>query len=375
VQGPNYDGRATFIGNLAHDGVHLGHHGRGRAESKSDEFDARVRLPFLTSLVDRLKNQFPTIDIFNSFACVFSPSRYPLDQASLENYGRRELGVLLDHFGEEHSVAETGVDHPAMIKRAPVLQQFGSFKQWMFTERARFVSSSTAPTQPNSAALDSTDVRGVPTKQLAAERFPAAAFETLITAKGERQKTDAAVATSQSAASLAASLVATQIERHIDEASRADALANASGAMQFIPVSEQKEKASAAAGDAVADHASVPMAAMTATEITRRFFHHGSGGASFCPAFFQLLEMMAVMVPTTTECERDFSVMKYLKDSLRNRMTNTTLESLMRVLIHGPRFRGTRATPRDHIDTFLKRCVRRWLAQDRLIGFDASLLV
>ena len=53
--------------------------------------------------------------------------------------------------------------------------------------------------------------------------------------------------------------------------------------------------------------------------------------------------------------ERGFSKMKLLKDHLRSRMSNKTLEALMGITINGPEFH----TP--ECDTLINVCVQTWL--------------
>ena len=46
---------------------------------------------------------------------------------------------------------------------------------------------------------------------------------------------------------------------------------------------------------------------------------------------------MALVLPVSTvDCERCFSVMKRVKTTLRNRISTTTLDSLLRIRIEGP---------------------------------------
>ena len=45
----------------------------------------------------------------------------------------------------------------------------------------------------------------------------------------------------------------------------------------------------------------------------------------------------ALVLPVSTvDCERCFSVMKRVKTTLRNKMSTTTLDSLLRIRIEGP---------------------------------------
>ena len=57
--------------------------------------------------------------------------------------------------------------------------------------------------------------------------------------------------------------------------------------------------------------------------------------------------------------ERGFSKMKLLKDRLRSRMSNKTLEALMGITINGPEFH----TP--ECDTLINVCVQTWLAKKK----------
>lgn len=55
---------------------------------------------------------------------------------------------------------------------------------------------------------------------------------------------------------------------------------------------------------------------------------------------FPIMSFMAscyrVLPPHTADCERDFSQMKIIKTYLRNRMCETTLDGIMRIVIEGP---------------------------------------
>ena len=58
------------------------------------------------------------------------------------------------------------------------------------------------------------------------------------------------------------------------------------------------------------------------------------------PARFQnilvLVDLMLTLSPSTAECERQFSSMNRIKTALRNRLSNDSLQALMKINCDGP---------------------------------------
>ena len=58
---------------------------------------------------------------------------------------------------------------------------------------------------------------------------------------------------------------------------------------------------------------------------------------SLFPAMSFFAAAYKVLPPHTADCERDFSQLKLIKTILRNRMSETTLDALMRITVEGPK--------------------------------------
>ena len=73
----------------------------------------------------------------------------------------------------------------------------------------------------------------------------------------------------------------------------------------------------------------------TATEILEKLCSD-AGLRGVFPIITSLAACYRVLPPHTADCERDFSQMKIIKTYLRNRMSQPTLDGLMRLVIEGP---------------------------------------
>ena len=58
--------------------------------------------------------------------------------------------------------------------------------------------------------------------------------------------------------------------------------------------------------------------------------------ATMFPNLAKLAGIYKVLPPHTADCERDFSNMKLIKTDIRNRMSENTLDCLMRISLEGP---------------------------------------
>ena len=84
-------------------------------------------------------------------------------------------------------------------------------------------------------------------------------------------------------------------------------------------------------------------------ELAQEFFHRDSLCELF-PCVSKLLVHACPYSVSTTDCERCFSTMKRVKTDLRNRMSTTTLDKLLRIRIEGP----------DLPQFNFKEAVKRW---------------
>ena len=55
-----------------------------------------MRIPFLTKLIQNLKDRFPSVEILSAFS-IFNPAELPRTEPELAQYGDSELSVLLAH--------------------------------------------------------------------------------------------------------------------------------------------------------------------------------------------------------------------------------------------------------------------------------------
>ena len=56
-----------------------------------------MRIPYLTKLIQNLKDRFPSVEILSAFS-IFNPAELPQTEAELAQYGDSELSVLLAHY-------------------------------------------------------------------------------------------------------------------------------------------------------------------------------------------------------------------------------------------------------------------------------------
>ena len=63
---------------------------------------------------------------------------------------------------------------------------------------------------------------------------------------------------------------------------------------------------------------------------------HNNAWTAMFPELAKLARIYKVLPPHTADCERDFSNMKLVKTDIRNRMSEVTLDSLMRTSLEGP---------------------------------------
>ncbi|XP_050391917.1 uncharacterized protein LOC126810731 [Patella vulgata] len=79
----------------------------------------------IQTLIDNINDKFPNNDIMAAF-CVFSPPKIP-EMEELENYGCKEIGVLLDHFGNS---VPRGNDS-MIIERSSAEKEWPTFRTFM----------------------------------------------------------------------------------------------------------------------------------------------------------------------------------------------------------------------------------------------------
>jgi hypothetical protein len=77
-------------------------------------------------------------------------------------------------------------------------------------------------------------------------------------------------------------------------------------------------------------------APLEAVDIIALFLRKGSEYGVAFPCFAFLMACYAVVIVSTAECERVFSLLKLIKTALRNRLCNINLEKLMHVAVNGP---------------------------------------
>ncbi len=68
-------------------------------ENLRSNFDQQVRIPYISKLIENLKDRFPTMKLISCFS-IFTPSELPQTDCELLHYGEGELDTLLSHYSE-----------------------------------------------------------------------------------------------------------------------------------------------------------------------------------------------------------------------------------------------------------------------------------
>ncbi|KAK6168057.1 hypothetical protein SNE40_021959 [Patella caerulea] len=96
-------------------------------KGKNDHYlGVQVRQTIQT-LIDNINDKFPNNDIMAAF-CVFSPQKFP-EMEELENYGCKEIGFLLDHYGNSVPRANDSTIIP--IERSSAEKEWPTFRTYM----------------------------------------------------------------------------------------------------------------------------------------------------------------------------------------------------------------------------------------------------
>ena len=85
------------------------------------KFNREVRIPYLTKLIQNLKDRFPSVEILSAFS-IFNPAELPQTEAELAQYGDSELSVLLAHYSSG----------PLTINSEAAREEWKEFKAFLF---------------------------------------------------------------------------------------------------------------------------------------------------------------------------------------------------------------------------------------------------
>ena len=98
-----------------------------------------------------------------------------------------------------------------------------------------------------------------------------------------------------------------------------------------------------------------PVSALSWEEVNIQFHE-------LCPNVLAVIDLILTMSPTSVECERGFSTMKLIKSDWRNRLNNTKLNDLMRIILQCPEI--GEFDPEPAVDLWYTTAMRRRRLED-----------
>lgn len=333
---------------------------------------ASVRIRWVQNLRTRLKQRFPDVRLFQSLSTLLDPKRLPktVKDAAMTNHGADALEHIIELFGCERP-APLGLEQTmATAKGAAELKKEAKRAAKAANERAQAASrlAPVPPAAPKSKGKGRKKKGDASAPVKPVEAAPAAAIPPAPIVMNEPIVIDGADAPAEKSSADRADGKNASVAEHSD--------AKSNDQQQQKPSEPVKPLI-----DAILIRAELPGFISSLIRLRERLIDIHPQKAT--PSMIDLLsafladghaveanEQCAIVVAAavttplnTAQCERGFSAMNLLKNELRNRMSEKTLQQVMRVSLEAPPI--ATVSPEVWKNIFLKR----WLAmRQRVIG-------